>query len=241
MGASKTVTRIRPLLGGIGSLFRLELVRTRRDATLMIMWGAIFLLPLFSSLMLTGGAIHLLGLTGLLLPMWVGRDWGADVESGALGVIGLRMPAGPLTLLVGRALVYASMIFITAVPCLAIGRVSWLEGIFVTSHLMELTFLGLFLSTILRSQQAGWIPLFAAIFGVWLPFASIQTRLVEATMPSLLKLAMLAFVPHLGVKQGIFSLETSAIGTAFLALLWLIGACFAALRASAFMPRGSRQ
>lgn len=206
------------------SVARLELLRLFRDPSLIAMWVAIFLPPLVAMPMLGGGAVHLLGLTGLLIPMAVGKNWGSDVESGALGVMSVRSASGVFELILARALVYVLVIVISATPCLLVARVGLIEGAFVLLLLVELALLGQFLATVLRSQQAGWLPLFVAIFGAWVPFSVVTTR-GDGHVPMLLKATMAAAIPHLALRQQVFSLPQATLAVTAMAVSWLVGTC----------------
>jgi hypothetical protein len=159
-------------------LLRLDLLRVLRDPKLVVLFAAIFGTSLFASEvreLLTNIAL-------LFLPVLVGWSWGADLEAGAL--VPMALAANDrLRFFFVRLAVLLGISLIAVLPILLDPEASWFSRACIAGEVAAQLLLGFLLVTATRNSHAGWIPIFLAIGGVFLPWVRMMRADVSAHPP----------------------------------------------------------
>jgi len=195
----------------------------------------IFAAPLFAALAgLSAAKTEMLG--ALFLPVLIGWSWGRDVSSGRLVPLALA-GAGATMLLFVRLAAFAITALLGVVTVALAARTSASEMSLMTLFTAHILVLGFLLVTLFRSGDAGWVPLFVAFAGVWLPLVYAMKQTGGAVEQVWLRWLTAAFLPQFALDLRIYSVEHLQVLLAALSLLWLALISVAARRASALDRR----
>jgi hypothetical protein len=159
-------------------LLRLDFLRLFRDPKLVVVLAAILGTSLFAAEvrdLLTNVAL-------LFLPVLVGWSWGADFETGALVPMALA-GNGPLRFFFVRLAVLLGSSLLAVLPTLLDPQASWFSRACIVGGVASELLLGFLLITATRNSHAGWIPIFLAIGGVFLPWVRMMRTDVSARPP----------------------------------------------------------
>ena len=216
-------------------LVRLELVRLRRDARAIAALAAVFAAPLFAPLA-GGSAVRTQMLTALFLPVIIGWTWGNDLASGRLVPLALSR-FSPARLMAARIAAFGGIALLASVGAAIASHAAVDEAGVLILFVLQLTVFAFALITALRSAEAGWIPLFVAFAGVWLPMLAIMKRSGGAMPQRWLHWLTAMLLPQFAMELEFYLARQLMLIYAVLAAAWSLLAWLAVSRPEALERR----
>jgi hypothetical protein len=211
------VTREHPMLHRRSSVW-LELLRLTRDVKVVVGFVVVLSIPVIGALY-GANPLQLQMLASLFLPVLVGWSWGGDLAAGTLAPLAYGVMA-PSSLLATRSAVFAVPTLLgQAIAALAF-RGAPLDIFAALAFAMHVLLLGFLLSSVFRSAEVGWLPLFAAFAGVWLPIVSTMKRSGGEIPQHWLHALAILFVPGLATSLGFMTTIGMTLVHLGAALLW---------------------
>jgi hypothetical protein len=230
-----TVETKRPALRNL--LLQVDAKRLGRDPKMWIFFVAIFGIPLVAaSAGLSAAKTEMLG--ALFLPVLVGWSWGRDLSSGQLVPIALA-GAGPYRLFFVRFVTIGAVTAIGMSAVAVLGRTSTDETLLMALFTSHILLLGFALVTLSRSGDVGWLPVFVAFAGVWLPILFTMKRSGPmANPPALVLWLASALLPQVSMDLQLLSTKRLIILFAVLGPVWL-AVTLLALRRNSVLEAGT--
>jgi hypothetical protein len=218
-------------------LLRVDAKRLLRDPKMWMFLVSIFGIPFFAaSAGLSAAKTEMLG--ALFLPVIVGWSWGRDLSSGRLVPIALA-GAGPHGLLFVRLVTIGAVTAIGVSAVAVLGRTSMDETLLMALFTSHILLLGFALVTLSRSGDVGWLPVFVAFAGVWLPILFTMKRLgAMADPPAVVRWLASALLPQVSMDLQLASTKRLTILFGVLGPLWFV-VTLLALRRDSVLEAGS--
>jgi hypothetical protein len=219
------------IAGDSRAIIWLDVLRLTRDLKSVVALLAIISVPVAGA-MYGANAFHLHAAMSLFLPVLVGWSWGRDLSAGTLAPLAYGA-IRPVSLLGSRFAAFALAALMGHLIAALASRGEPIEACAAIVFAMHMLLLGFFLATICRSAEVGWLPLFAAFAGVWLPVVSTMKRTGgDVPQPWLHGLAVL-FTPGLATSLAFTTTVSAMIVHITASVLWAVLAMFAVVRLGA--------
>jgi hypothetical protein len=200
------------------SFLLLDLRRLMRDPKTVVAFIVVLSVPVIGTLY-GANLLQLQMMMSLFLPVIVGWSWGGDLAAGTLAPVAYGAIRPPSLLATRSAAFLLPTLFGYAIAALSC-RSDAMETLAALAFAIHLLLLGVLLSSLFRSAECGWLPLFVAFAGVWLPIVSIMKRSGgEIPQPWLHALAVL-FAPSIATSLGFASIKGAMLVHLAAALLW---------------------
>lgn len=200
------------------SFLRLDLVRLARDVKSVAALAAILGVPVVGALYGVS-ALPLHMTMSLFLPVLAGWSWGGDLAAGTLAPLAYSAIA-PSSLLATRCAAFALPILIGHGLAALAFRSDPMAALAALVFAMHVLLFGFLLSTLSRSAEVGWLPIFIAFAGVWLPTVSIMKRTGGEIPQGWLHVLAVLFAPSIATSLGFASLRGAMLVHLAAALLW---------------------